>query len=92
VTLARLNLRANNIGPEGAASIAHLLLTNMTLTGLNLWYNNIGPEGVVSTVNAPKNNFKLTKIIINDTDNTKITKIINYNKKIFEERRFKYIQ
>jgi hypothetical protein len=32
-----LNLRYNNIGPKGAASIAHSLLTNVTLTKLNKW-------------------------------------------------------
>jgi hypothetical protein len=57
---------------------------------LNLGENNIGPEGVVLMVGALKNNFKLTKIIIDGANNTKITKIINRNKKIFEGRRFKY--
>jgi hypothetical protein len=56
------------------------LLTNATLTELNLKVNNIGSEGVASIVNTLKYNFKLTKI----------TKYINRNKKIFEERRFRY--
>jgi Ran GTPase-activating protein (RanGAP) involved in mRNA processing and transport len=89
-TLTKLNLRANNIGPEGAASIAHTLPTNMTLTELDLRDNNIGSKGIASIVNILINNFKLTKIILDDVTNAKITKIINYNKKIFDERRFRY--
>jgi Ran GTPase-activating protein (RanGAP) involved in mRNA processing and transport len=45
VTFTKLNLSDNKIGLEGAASIAHSLLTNVTLTKLNLGNNDIGPEG-----------------------------------------------
>ncbi|MBM94117.1 MAG: hypothetical protein CMF51_05145, partial [Legionellales bacterium] len=42
-TLTVLNLRDNNIGPEGAIALADALKINTTLTYLSLWNNTIGP-------------------------------------------------
>ena len=47
-TLTTLNLWNNNIGPDGAASLAIALQNNTTLTTLNLRNNPIGDVGAAS--------------------------------------------
>merc|ERR1711964_734145 len=47
-TVTTLELEANHIEAEGAASIAAALRSNTTVTEVNLGGNNIGPEGRAS--------------------------------------------
>jgi hypothetical protein len=44
-TLTTLNIRSNQIGPEGAQALAGALKENKTLTTLSLGGNQIGDEG-----------------------------------------------
>ena len=59
-TLTVLNLRDNNIGPEGAIALADALKINTTLTYLSLWNNTIGPERAIALAEALKTNSTLT--------------------------------
>jgi len=46
-----LNLRYNNLGPEGATALANSEnLKNLTI--LDLWYNNLGLEGATALANS----------------------------------------
>lgn len=47
-TLQVLTLSRNNLGPEGAAVIANVLIVNQTLQDLNLEHDDIGPQGAVA--------------------------------------------
>jgi hypothetical protein len=62
VTLTSLYLRSNNIGAEGALSLAAALHNNATLTSLDLADNNIGAEGARSLAAALGNNATLTSL------------------------------
>ncbi|KAI8820968.1 uncharacterized protein EV422DRAFT_47627 [Fimicolochytrium jonesii] len=52
VALRELDLGCNEIGDEGAKSIASWLKEDVTLESLNLRYNNIGPQGVGAIAQA----------------------------------------
>ncbi len=61
-TLTTLHLTCNNIGDEGARSLAAALDNNATLTFLHIGNNNIGAEGARSLAAALDNNATLTNL------------------------------
>ena len=85
--LHTLNLYGNNIETKGAVEIAKCLSTNNCLHTLYL-NGNIGAKEVVEITKILESNYALTNIGLGFTNN-KITEIINRNKDIFENRRFK---
>ena len=60
--VAKLNLDANQLGPEGGAKLAEALQTNTTLTKLDLMDNQLGPEGGAKLAEALKTNTSLTEL------------------------------
>ena len=48
----KLNLKSNRLGPDGAAALAPMLVSNATLQELNLWSNALGAEGAVHLARA----------------------------------------
>ncbi len=63
-TLTSLDLSFNNIGAEGARSLAAALDNNATLMSLDLHYNNIGAQGARSLAAALDNNATLTTLYL----------------------------
>ena len=52
--MTTLDLRCNNIGPEGATAIAEALKVNAVLTKLDLEYNKMGDAGTKAVRDAVK--------------------------------------
>ncbi len=61
-TLTTLYLGSNNIGAEGARTLAASLDNNATLMSLDLFNNDIGAEGARSLAAALNNNATLTSL------------------------------
>ena len=59
-TLTQLDLRDNNIGDAGAASLAEAMKVNTTLTQLDLSRNPIGVAGAAFLAEAMKFNTTVT--------------------------------
>ena len=57
-----LDLRHNNIGPDGAVVLASALLSCAQLEQLDLGQNNIGPDGTVSLASALKSCAQLEQL------------------------------
>ena len=57
-----MDLRLNEIGPEGAIAIAKGLSANGSLTTLNISGNNIGPEGAKEIAKSLSVTGSLTKL------------------------------
>ncbi len=64
-----MDLTHNNIGAQGARSLAAALHNNATLMILNLCVNNIGEEGARSLAAALDNNATLTTLRLGLTNN-----------------------
>lgn len=88
-SLKKLNLGLNDIGNKGAVKLAKSLVTNETLQVLNLRDNDkIDATGVAQMADLLQSNYSLIEISL-DVNNKQITEIIDRNKKIYEDRRFK---
>ena len=61
-TLTNLNLRENNIGDSGAASLSDAIKVNTGLTNLGLSWSNIGDSSAASLSDAIKVNTALTNL------------------------------
>jgi len=57
-SLTSLNLRCNNIGPEGGKAVAEALRVNGSLTSLDVSDNHIGEEVAIELVNIFKDEMK----------------------------------
>ena len=64
VGLKMLHLQRNNIGLEGAMSLAQGLVDNQNLKLLNLSFNKIGSKGVILLVEAFRGNKSLQSLFL----------------------------
>ncbi len=64
--VTNLGLSDNNIGPEGAITIAEALKVNAVLTELRLFHNNIGDNGAKAIAEALKVNAVLTVLYLGE--------------------------
>merc|ERR1740124_767220 len=67
-TISTISLSYNDIGAEGAKSLADALAKNTTITTISLSGNGIGAEGAESLADALAKNTTITTIILSDND------------------------
>jgi len=90
-TLTSLDLMHNNIGYQGAQSIANALNTNSSITTLDFQSNDIGDEGAESIVDALNTNSSITSLdlrynMIEDNYLSQINTLLEKNKGLHEQR------
>ncbi|CAG8434120.1 10038_t:CDS:2 [Funneliformis mosseae] len=66
--IRKISLRFNQVGNEGAKSIAKLIEQNNSLTELNLGDTKINDDGILLIVDALKKNRSIKKLILENND------------------------
>ena len=72
-SITRLDLSYNNIGDEGARTLADTLLKNTSLTSLDLRYNKIGDIGAKAFADALLKNTSLTSLYLGGNNDIRST-------------------